>query len=482
MRESRRTNLVIAASLLLIAAAFAAYAGLVLRWFSGPATETAPAASVSADRAAAAQALEDARRDYRDRLLDVAAHLRLSQALWRAGRPIDSFYVMYAARQLFSEDDFRRAQAGIVVGAGGPAAQSRARLKGLGDPALAIPIHAETARDYPDSPEGRDSLEQLARLASGDPDGAGGQPAALALTALQDLHTGQPKNAAALESLGDALIARGEDAQAEAFAREDLNRDPSSPGAAHVLGELALKKRDYDGARRWLDAAWEHDAADLYSAAKLAEIYDKRLGDPEAALPFYLALYRENPYYAENGELIETRIREALDARRERLLKGATVAGLGGRFDLDDASLRAQAALRAARFKDPRWIDALGGLLDDDCEIVRRNADYALYEIGQVQPDAVRARRDEWLGSDKPLTRIRALNLFADLDGMNALPRALKALDDPDPGVRAYAIVMVLDHYYARVPQAARARARALAAEKDAAVVEFVRRASVLPR
>ncbi|NNN05445.1 MAG: hypothetical protein HKL90_06055, partial [Elusimicrobia bacterium] len=476
------TNLVIAASLLMIAVAFAAYAGLVLRWFSAPSTASARSARVSADSAAAEQALEESRRDYRDRLLDVDAHLRLSQALWRAGRPIDSFYVMYAAREIFSEDEFRRAQAEIVVGAGGPAAQARARLKGLSDPSLAIPIHVETARDYPDSPEARDSLEQLSRLASGDPDGAGGPPAELALTALEDLHAKQPKNSAALESLGDALIARGEDAQAEAFAREALDRDPADAGAAHVLGALALKKRDIEGARRWLDAAWEHDASDLYSAAKLAEIYDKRLNDPETALPFYLALYRENPYYDADGEPVETRIREALDARRERLLKGATVAGLGGRFDLDDASLRAQAALRAARFKDPRWIDALGGLLDDDCEIVRRNADYALFEIGKVQPDAVRARRDEWLDSDKPLTRIRALNLFADLDGMNALPRALKALEDPNPGVRAYAIAMVLDHYYARVPQAMRARARALAAEKDPAVVDFVRRFSVRPR
>ena len=28
------------------------------------------------------------------------AHLRLADALWKSGRPVDSFYVMYAARQL----------------------------------------------------------------------------------------------------------------------------------------------------------------------------------------------------------------------------------------------------------------------------------------------------------------------------------------------------------------------------------------------
>ena len=58
-------------------------------------------------------------------------------------------------------------------------------------------------------------------------------------------------------------------------------------------------------------------------------------------------------------------------------------------------------------------------LLDDDTEIVRHNADYALYKIGQKNPDAVAVRRAEWLSSPKPLVRARALNLFADLETEN---------------------------------------------------------------
>jgi HEAT repeat protein len=348
-------------------------------------------------------------------------------------------------------------------------------LKGLDDPALTIPVHAETARDYPDSPEGRDSLDQLSRMAQGDPNGSGGEASQLALTALEELYHQDPKSAEKLAALGAALVGRGDDEKAAAYAQQALNKNPGQAGADRVLGMLALKARDMDGARKWLDAAWEGDANDLYSAAKLAQIYDKRLGDPEGALPFYLALYHENPDY-DDGEPVETRIRETLDLRRARLLKNVSVDGLGARFKLDDASLRAEAALRAADFKDARWIDALGELLNDDCEIVRRNADYALFQIGKADPDAVRARRDAWLESDKPLVRIRALNLFADLDGLNALPSVVKALDDPNPAVRALAVVMALDHYYARVPEAARARARFVAREKDPAVLDFIRR------
>jgi len=471
MRDARRTNLIIVFSLLMIAAAFAIYATIVLRWFSAPGGSIAAMPAIE-DQAAARGELESARREFRDRLLDPRAHLRLAQALWKAGRPIDSFYVTYGARQLFSDEEFRQAHAEVVVGVGGPAAEARARLKGLNDPALTVPVHAEAARDYPDSAEGRDSLEKLSQMAA---DAGAGESSELALTALSELYRQDPKSPEKLAALGGALIGRGDDAKAEAYATQALSRTPTHAGAAHVLGMLALKNRDVDAARKWLNAAWEGDSNDLYAAAKLAQIYDKRRGDPEAALPFYLALYRENPDY-EDGEPAETTIRRTLDARRARLLQNVTVEGLGPRFKLDDASLRAAAALRAADFKDPRWIGALGELLDDDCLNVRTAADYALYRIGQVDAAAVDARRDAWLSSDKPLVRIRALNLYSDLDGRNALPYAVTALSDPNPGVRAFTVIMALDHYFADVPEAARARARFAATEKDPAVLDFVRR------
>lgn len=472
MRESRRTNLIILGALFMIAGAFAVYATMIMRWFSAPAaSSSAPAKS----DVTAAAALDDARREFRERLLDPRAHLRLSEALWKAGRPVDAFYVTYAARQVFSDEAFRQAHSEVVLGVGGPAAAERARLRGLTDPATAVPIHAEVARDYPASPEGRDSLDQLSQLAMAPEGGPGGDAGRVARTALEELYRADPKNPEKLAALAGADFGRGDVAQAQALATEAWNKYPGQAGAARILGMLALRDRDIDGALKWLTAAWDRDPDDLYSAAKLAQIYEKRRGDPEGALPFYLALYRQNPDYAED-EPAETRIRETLDHRRESLLKDAPVEGLGGRFKLDDASLRAEAALRAAVYKDPRWIDALGDLLDDDAEIVRRNADYALFQIAAKEPDAVHARRAQWLGSEKPLVRIRALNLYADLEGMNALPAVSAALRDPNAGVRVFAKLMVLDHYFKGRPEAAKLRSRYLAEEKDPAALDFLKR------
>ena len=474
MRDSRRTNFIILAALLMIAAAFAVYTTMVLRWFAAP-KASAPAAAAFSSKSALDASLEDARREFRERLLDPRAHLRLSEALWKAGRPVDSFYVAYAARQIFPEEAFRAAHAEVVLGVGGPAAAVRSRLKGLKDPALAVPIHAEVARDYPGSPEGRDSLDQLSQMAAAADDGAEGDAARLARTELEELYRADPKNPEKLAALASADLGRGDAAQAQALASEAWDKYPGHAGAARVMGMLALRDRDIDGALKWLTAAWDRNPDDLYSAAKLAQIYEKRRADPEGALPFYLALYRQNPDYADDA-LAETRIREILDRRREDLLKDAPVEGLGGRFKLDDASVRAEAALRAAAFKDPRWIDALGALLDDDTELVRRSADYALFQIASREPDAVRARRAQWLGSDKPLVRVRALNLFADLDGMNALPAVSAALRDPNAGVRVFAKLMVLDHYFKGRPEAARLRARYLDEEKDPDALDFLKR------
>ncbi|MBI4059833.1 MAG: hypothetical protein HY403_00230 [Elusimicrobia bacterium] len=469
MKESRKTNALIAVALLMIAAAFAAYSIIMMSWFQPPRR------SSRAD-AAAAERLDAARKEFRARLLSPRAHLRLSDALWKAGRPIDAFYVMHAARQLFSADAFRSAHDEAVLGAGGPAAEMSRRLEGLRDASRTVPLHADIAREHPDAPEGRRSLDALSRLAAGAENAGGGESPGLALAALEELHRGDPGHPGKLAALGMALIARGEPDLAHAVASEALARRPNQAGAAQIMGALALQRKDPDGAARWLASSWDRNPDDLYSAAKLAQIHDKRRADAEGALPFYLALYRQNPDFSDDGNPIERRIRETLDARRESLLKRAPVEGLGARFALDDASLRAEACLRAAAFQDPRWIDRLGELLDDDAEIVRRNADFALFEIGKKEADALRSRRDAWLGSDKPLVRIRALNLFADLDGKNALPALAGALRDPNPAVRAFAKVMVLDHYFAGLPEAAKLRARYLAEERDPEALSLLAR------
>ncbi len=476
MKESRRTNILIVIALLMIAAAFAAYSIIMLSLFKSPARPDAVMGAGASTRAEVEDRLVSARKEFRARLLDVRAHLRLSDALWGAGRPVDSFYVLHAARQLFSEDAFRRAHAEVVLGAGGPAAEMRRRLEGMRDASLTVPVHAEIARAHPDTPEGRQSLDALSRLAAGDENASGGEGAQLARAALEDLHHDDPKHYGKLAALGMAFFARGNYALAHAVASEALAKNPDQAGAAQILGALALQNKDMDGALRWLAASWDRNPGDLYSASKLAQIYDKRRGDAESALPFYLALYRQNPDFADGGDPVERRIRETLDARRESLLKHAPVEGLGARFSLDDASLRAEACRRAAAFKDPRWIDRLGELLDDDAEIVRRDADFALFEIGKKEPDAVHARRDAWIGSGKTLVRIRALNLFADLDGKNALPALTSALRSPDPAIRVFAKLMVLDHYFAKLPEAANLRARYLAEEKDPGALSLLAR------
>ena len=315
MRESRRADIVIAISLLMIAAALAGYAVLVLRWFSPE-----PPSRAAAGRAAGADAadLAAARRDYRDDFLDPRAHLRLAEALWRAGRPVDSFYVTLAARDLFSDADFRRAHAEAVLGAGGPAAQEAQKLAAVRDPSLTVPLLEGLDADYPDSPEARDALARLSRMASGDPEGEGGPLAGSAQSALEELHRKRPKDAAPLAALGDALLARGDVAAASAFARDALAVDAHNAGAAHVMGAIALRDGDFESARRWLDAAWNGDSHDLFSAEKLAQIYENRLADPAGALPFELALYRADPYADVDDEPVETRVREILDARRPR--------------------------------------------------------------------------------------------------------------------------------------------------------------------
>ncbi len=465
MREGRRSNALILGALVIIGLCLAVYATVFLKWVSAP----RPGAAEAAAKAAAAKAeaeLADARRGFRSNLLEPRAHMRLSEALWHAGRHTDSFYVAYNARQLFGDDAFRAAHAEVVLKLGGPAAELRKRLAGLSDPAQAVPIHAAVAKDHADTAEGRDSLDALLRLAQLD-DASGGEAGRQARVALEELHRADPKHPGKLSAFALAALGRNDPGLAQAVAAEALAVDPKHAGAAQVMGALTLHMKEPDKAYSWLSLAWDRNPDDLYSAAKLAQLYDKRRSDPDSALPFWLAIHRQNPDYDDGGP-VERRIREVLDARCERLLAHAGVESLGRYFTQDDGSIRAEAAARAAEFKDARWIESLAVMLDDDVELVRRSADYALFKIGQKEPEAVRVRRDDWLGSDKPLTRIRALNLFADLDGKNAFPRALGALKDPVPAVRAYAKLMVLDHYYGDMPEATKARAKYLADERDA--------------
>ncbi len=528
MRESR-ANLIIVAALIVIAGTLFFYASWLVDWMSGG--KPAPQAREAAAKTTAELAV--ARREFRADLLDPVAHVRLSEALLRAGRPIDSFYVLSGARALFGEEAFERAHALVVLykekhflgrGEFDPSPANEERLKarlrrdpgdadaanylahiaasrrrpeeavrlatsglaakpddrGLsayraellargGEASLAIEAQAKLIAAHPGTHEARAALEDLGRLASAA-DRRGGESSQLAREALEELLRARPEDPRVFTTLAMALWARGDVGAVRALVAETEAKRPKQAGLATIEGALALQDREPAKAAAFFAAAWERDPEDIYSAAKLAELNFKQKGDRDAALPYYLALYRANPRY-DDGEPAERRIRETLDARREHLLRYAGPENLARAFDSDDASLRAEAAARVAQLQDPRWIDPLAGLLDDDTELARQSADYALYRIAQKHPDAVLVRRDEWLTSDKPLARVRALNLFADLDPKGTFPLAARALRDPVPAVRFFARVMVLDHYYKDDPRAAKLRGEHLAAEKDPKVL-----------
>ena len=449
---------------------------------------------------------------------------------------MDAFYVMQWARDLFGEDAFSRAHALVVLYKGrhflgdaafdsSPASEARIKARLASDPvdpgALHYLARIEQARGrpaealraletglaaHPEDPgllacraelaaaagdsrtaltgwaklaaaapgtfEARGALEELGRRAQR---GAAADEAALAREALEELLRARPRDPAVFSTLAMAVWQKGDPAAARALVAETLSKQPGHAGALMVEGALALADRDVEKALRLFTQAWEKNPDDLYSAAKLAQLYYRARADAEAALPFYLALYRANPRY-DDGEPAERRIREILDSRREAALRRVRPEALGRFLSSDDASLRAEAAVRAAAGKDLRWIESLADLLDDDTEIVRHNADYALFQIAKSHPDAVRVRREEWINSDRPLVRVRALNLFADLDSKEAWPLVSRFLKDPEPAVRFLTRALVLDHYYKDTREGAALRAEYLAREKDPRVLALTPR------
>ena len=247
--------MLIVIALFMIAIAFGVYSLIMMSWFKSPRRPGVAVGATAESRAEAEDRLSSARKDFRAHLLDVRSHMRLSDALWKAGRPIDSFYTLYAARQLFSEDSFRRAHAEAMLGAGGPAAEMRRRLESLRDAALTIPVHAEIAREHPNTPEGRQSLDALSRMAAGDENAQGGESARLARTALEELYHDDPDHPGKLAALGMAFFARGDFTLAHAIASEALAKNKNQAGAAQILGALALQQKDMNGAMRWLSAS-----------------------------------------------------------------------------------------------------------------------------------------------------------------------------------------------------------------------------------
>lgn len=535
MRQKKHANLVISAALAVIAGTVVFYASWLNNWLKTNARASAQQAAAVESQAK----LKTARTEFRRDFLDPAAHLRLSEALFAAGRPVDAFYVMHGARALFGSPAFERAHALVVLYGGShflegsvfdPSPEMEARLRSrlqqnpadaksvqylariavqkrqpkealllldaglaavpdekgllsfraqaaaaLGDVDSAVASWARLAAAHPETQESRQALEELGRLTRASAPGAETEPARLAREALEELLRKAPDDAEAYATLIMALWGRGQLDAVRAMVAETCNKHPGHAGAAMAAGALALHDRQPEQAIKLFTRAWEKNPRDLYSASKLSQLYDRQRADPEGALPYQLALYRNNPAF-EDGEPIEDRIRKTLDRRRNETVGSAGAERLDGYLASEDASLRAEACSRAGLLADARWIEPISALLDDDTEIVRHNADYALYQIAKTAPDAVRVRRDEWTASEKTLVRIRALNLFADLETRETFPLVVRALHDPVPAVRFFARVMVLDHYYQGQAPAAKARAEYLAAEKDPKVLELYSR------
>jgi len=461
----------------------ALYVWLLSSWLS------APAAPAAAPRAAAPapspdeSALAPARRALREDFLDPRSWLELSRALARAGRPIDAFYLTYGAREFFGDAAFFNAHAAFLRRAA-PAADpddeasqlfAKAQAAAVSDPMTAIPLYARSIHADPRGAGAQKALDALQGYASASEDGPQGEASRLAREALEELRKAHADEPAIFSALASALLARGDRATAQALVVE-AGRKKRSAAVARIEGLLALSAGDADAAVASFTEAWEKDPDDLVSAEKLASLYADRRGDEESALPYEIALYRHDPRRLRGVEPLELAIRRALDARRTAVLRNVGVEGLGRYLDSDDASLRAEAAARAGELKDARWIDALAERLDDDTEIVRHNAEYALYQIARSSPEPVKVRRDDWLEGDRPLMRARVLNLFADLWPNETMPLALKALDDPNPAVRYFAKTLVFDRYYRRVDSAQRAEKQYLLREKDPLVLAMLGR------
>ena len=525
---AKRHNLLLAAAGLLITGCLAVYCLMFYRWLGEPA---APVAFPPKPPARASDDLAAARAGFREYFLEPEARLRLAEVLYGQGRAIDAFYVLREARKFFGDEVFRRAHERIVLHKdaylgdsdfdASPANESRlleklkaapndadtmgylahiavdrgqpaealkyaedgltARPSDLGllllkadvtaesDIMGAIPLYARLANLAPSSYEGRRALETLGKYAQkkeSDPQAEAGH---LAQEALQELFKAQPKEPMVFAALALSAWNRGEPATARALTAEALTKDPNHAGALMVDGLIAMSDKDTDRAIKSFTAAWKLNAEDFFSATQLARLYDRERGDREDALPFYIALYRQNPDYAV-GEPVEQLISEIVDIRRSALVEQAPVESLGRFLSSDDASLRAQACVRAAQALDPRWIDQLAELLDDDTEIVRHNADYALYQLAKKSPEPVRVRRDAWLASPRPLLHTRALNLFADLYPQETFPFVAQALRDPSPVVR-FLTRSILDTYYKDAPAGRKALSEYLAEETDAAVL-----------
>ncbi|MBI4377083.1 MAG: hypothetical protein HY549_11615 [Elusimicrobia bacterium] len=448
MRGPRRQSLLIVFLLACIVATAILYLWIASSFFDRPSSRLA-------SRSRESIGLKRARLAFRDQFLDPEAHLLLAEALFSDDRLIDSFYILAEARRFFRPEAFSKAHEKIILKKGllaQVAAQLQAEALAESNAVKKVGLYTRFIHASPDSYEGRMALRELGQWATPLKPGAETELSIVSREALIELNKARPDHARIFFTLALSYWEGGDRAAARAIVAEALRGRSPGAGAAAMDGVLALAEKNMDRALKRFTRAWNKDKEDGVSASHLFRIHFKQRNDEESALPYLIALYRLNPDHREI-EPSETLIRRILDFRRARLLKDARVEELGRHLDGEDASLRAEASLRAAELGAARWIGRLGQLLDDDTEIVRHNADYALYQLAKKDPGPVLAKRQEWLSSTSPLGRCRALGLFADLSPEETLPQAERALKDPSPVVRSLTKAWVMDRYYAREPK-----------------------------
>lgn len=481
--------------------------------------------------------LDAARERYRDDFFDPYAHIELSDALYKAGRLSDAFYVLEEARALFPEESFNEAHAFVIVGRGRggwpggrpfdatPSNEDALKAKAVMDPkdweSLSYLAHiaghrgdlagAEALVDRalkisPDAPgplglkaqlcakrnDADGAMSAYERIFKLGPDSPDRRSAIGMMTALASLGAkGGAKSKRALKNLtewskarpddGDLWLARafalgasGDDAGVRALLAEGEKARPGTKALDGVKAMLAIQDKRIPEAVALLKSVLARSPDDEYALEKLAELHRKELKDMDGALPYYVALHHGDPHYYD-GEYAEFRIKRELERRRAAAVAPAKTADdLRALLKSEDGATRAEAALAAGRLGDASLTLDLGDALDDEVGNVAQNADNALFELSKTRRKEVLAARERLAGSPRAFVRGMALNLYCDLDREGMKPTALQRLGDPSSYVRWRAYA-ALTGYYRDDPEAQAAVKKFLAEEKDERLLSALR-------
>ncbi len=487
--------------------------------------------------AASTTPLDAARDRYRENFFDPYAHVELADALYKAGRLSDAFYVLEEARAMFPEEEFNEAHAFVITGHGRggwpgdlpfdatasneDALKARAAMDPKDWQSLSYLAHIAGhrgdlagAESYVDralkiAPDELGPLGLKAQLYAkrNDADGAmtlyekifnlspqspdrrsaigmmtalaslgakGGAKSKRALKNLTEWSKANPDDAELWLARAFALGARGDEAGVKALVRDGEKARPGTTALDGVKAMLAISDRRATEAVALLKGVVARDPENEFALEKLAELHRKELKDMDGALPYYIALHHGDPHYYD-GEYAEFRIKRALQSRRAAVVASAKTADdLRALLKSDDGAVRAEAALAAGKLGDASLIGDLADALDDVVGNVVQNADNALFEMSKARPKEIRAARDSIVGSPRAFVRGMAMNLYCDLDREGMKPTALERLSDPSPYVR-WRAYSALTGYYRDDERAQAAVKKFLADERDERLLASLR-------